>query len=172
MVHDESSFDIRVAPGIKVPHGYGAHFRSFDGKERNFLVEGAGGPSWYTEYNVLAGLSARSFGRFSYYVTRIAAGRVERGLPTALRRCGYRTFSIYPALGAFMSARSFQTSTGVQHFFDQQSISAPAGSSPTSSTIDAAAPHDRARARQRADVRLRLSRRRTTFPGTTAGGPT
>jgi hypothetical protein len=122
MVHDESSFDIRVAPGVKVPAGYGSHFLSFDGKARHFVVEGAGGPSWYTEYNVLAGLSARSFGKFSYYVTRIAAGRVERGLPTALRRCGYHTFSIYPALGAFMSARSFQASTGVQNFFDQSSL--------------------------------------------------
>ena len=122
MVHDESSFDIRVAPAIKVPEGYGAHFRSFDGKERRFLVESVGGPSWYTEYNVLAGLSARSFGKFAYHVTQIAAGRVERGLATALKRCGYRSFSIYPALGAFMSARSFQASTGVQHFFDQQSL--------------------------------------------------
>jgi len=122
MVHDESSFDIRVAPGVKVPAGYGSHFLSLDGKARHFVVEGAGGPSWYTEYNVLAGLSARSFGKFAYYVTRIAAGRVERGLPTALRRCGYHTFSIYPALGAFMSARSFQASTGVQNFFDQKSL--------------------------------------------------
>jgi hypothetical protein len=122
LVHDESSFDIRVAPGIKVPPGYGTHFLSFDGKARHFVVEGAGGPSWYTEYNVLAGLSARSFGKFSYYVTRIAAGRVERGLPTALRRCGYHTFSIYPALGAFMSARSFQASTGMQEFSDQRSL--------------------------------------------------
>jgi sulfatase-like protein len=122
MVHDESSFDIRVAPGVKVPPGYGSHFLSFDGKARHFVVEGAGGPSWYTEYNVLAGLSARSFGKFSYYVTRIAAGRVERGLPTALRRCGYHTFTIYPALGAFMSARSFQTGTGMQDFLDQNSL--------------------------------------------------
>jgi hypothetical protein len=122
LIHDESSFDIRMAPGIKVPPGYGAHFKSFDGKERNFLVEGAGGPSWYTEYNVLAGLSARSFGRFAYFVTRIAAGRVDRGLPSALRRCGYRTYSLYPALGAFMNARSFQTSTGVQRFFDQHDL--------------------------------------------------
>src|SRR5579862_4005072 len=122
LVHDESSFDIRVAPGIKVPPGYGSHFLSFDGKARHFVVEGAGGPSWYTEYNVLAGLSARSFGKFSYYVTRIAAGRVERGLPTALRRCGYHTLSIYPALGAFMSARAFQASTGVQKFYDQNAL--------------------------------------------------
>src|SRR5215472_2363055 len=36
LIHDESSFDIRMAPGIKVPRGYGAHFKSFDGEERNF----------------------------------------------------------------------------------------------------------------------------------------
>jgi hypothetical protein len=138
LIHDESSFDIRNAPGIKVPSGYGAHFKSFDGKERNFLVEGNGGPSWFTEYNVLEGLSARSFGRFAYFVTRIAAGRVERGLPTSLHRCGYRTFSLYPALGAFMSARSFQTTTGVQQFFDQHDLGTKA-IEPDSFFFDAAA---------------------------------
>src|SRR5437870_2507062 len=124
MIHDESSFDIRQAAGIKVPPGYGSHFKSFDGKERKFLAESNGGPSWFTEYNVLAGLSSRSFGRFSYFVTRIASGRVERGLPLALRRCGYNTISLYPAYGAFMSARSFQTTTGIQHFYDARDLGA------------------------------------------------
>src|SRR5690348_4330325 len=109
LIHDESSFDIRAAQGIKVPQGYGSHFLSFDGKERKFLAESNGGPSWFTEYNVLAGLSSRSFGRFAYFVTRIASGRVERGLPLALRRCGYDTLSLYPAFGGFMCARAFQT---------------------------------------------------------------
>jgi hypothetical protein len=124
MVHDESSFDIRSADGIKVPPGYGSHFRSFDGKARTFLAEGNGGPSWFTEYNVLAGLSSRSFGRFAYFVTRIASGRVARGLPLALRRCGYSTISLYPAFGAFMSARSFQTTTGIEHFYDAHDLHA------------------------------------------------
>jgi hypothetical protein len=124
MIHDESSFDIRQAQGIRVPAGYGSHFKSFDGKERTFLAESNGGPSWFTEYNVLAGLSSRSFGRFAYFVTRIASGRVERGLPLALRRCGYSTLSLYPAFGAFMSARSFQTTTGIQHFYDAQDLGA------------------------------------------------
>jgi hypothetical protein len=122
MIHDESSFDIRAAAGVKVPQGYGSHFNSFDGVERKFLVESNGGPSWFTEYNVLAGLSSRSFGRFSYFVTRIASGRVVRGLPLALRRCGYSTISLYPAHGAFMSARNFQTSTGIQHFYDARDL--------------------------------------------------
>jgi hypothetical protein len=124
MIHDESSFDIRQAAAIKVPAGYGSHFKSFDGKERKFLAESNGGPSWFTEYNVLAGLSSRSFGRFSYFVTRIASGRVERGLPLALRRCGYSTISLYPAYGAFMSARSFQTTTGIQRFYDARDLGA------------------------------------------------
>ena len=124
MVHDESSFDIRQAPGIKVPAGYGRHFESFDGKARKFRAESSGGASWFTEYNVLAGLSSRSFGGFSYFVTRIAAGRVERGLPLALRRCGYSTTSLYPAHGAFMSARRFHTTTGIQHFYDARDLGA------------------------------------------------
>jgi hypothetical protein len=124
MIHDESSFDIRSAEGIKVPPGYGSHFQSFDGKARTFLAEGNGGPSWFTEYNVLAGLSSRSFGRFAYFVTRIASGRVARGLPLALRRCGYSTMSLYPAFGAFMSARSFQTTTGIERFYDAHDLHA------------------------------------------------
>jgi hypothetical protein len=118
MLLDESSFDITAAPGIRVPPGYRGHFHSFDGRTRSLLVEATGGPTWYSEYNVLTGLSARSFGRFMFNVTRIAAGRIERGLPQALRRCGYKTFSLYPAYGAFLSARRFQTTTGVEHFTD------------------------------------------------------
>jgi phosphoglycerol transferase MdoB-like AlkP superfamily enzyme len=124
MIHDESSFDIRQAEGIKVPRGYGSYFNSSDGKARKFLAESNGGPSWFTEYNVLAGLSSRSFGRFAYFVTRIASGRVERGLPLALRRCGYNTLSLYPAYGAFMSARSFQATTGIEHFYDARDLGA------------------------------------------------
>src|ERR1700744_634092 len=124
MIHDESSFDIRAADGVKVPRGYGAHFESWDGVERKFLAESNGGPSWFTEYNVLAGLSSRSFGRFAYFVTRIASNRVERGLPLALRRCGYYTGSLYPAYGGFMGARSFQLTTGIQHFHDADDLGA------------------------------------------------
>ncbi len=124
MVFDEGSFDITAIPGVKVPPAYRDHFRSFDNKSRTLLVEGAGGPSWYTEYNVLAGLSVRSYGRFADFVTRIAADRVERGLPRALRQCGYKTFSLYPMWGAFGGARQFQTTAGVEHFLDAKDIGA------------------------------------------------
>ena len=124
MVLDESSFDISTAPGIKVPANYADHFQSYDGKKRLLLTEATGGPTWYTEYNVLTGLSARSFGRLMFYVTRIAAGRVERGLPQALRRCGYKTVSLYPAYGAFLSARRFQRSAGVERLIDAKEMGA------------------------------------------------
>ena len=94
LVHDESSFDIRAIPNLKLPTDYGSHFVSLDGKERRFMVESNGGSSWFAEYNVLAGLSSRSYGRFSYFLTRVASGRVERGLPRALQRCGYHTYTL------------------------------------------------------------------------------
>jgi hypothetical protein len=122
MILDESSFDASAVPGLKVPPDYGRHFLSFDGARRSFVVEGAGGPTWYTEYNVLSGLSARSYGRFAEFVTRVAAGRVERGLPRALHRCGYKTFSLYPWMGAFLGARSFQTAIGIDRFLDAKDL--------------------------------------------------
>jgi hypothetical protein len=122
LMHDESSFDITAAPGIRVPPGYHRHFQSFDGNSRKLVVEGAGGPSWFTEYNVLTGLSARSYGRFATSVTRIAAGRVARGLAHSLRRCGYKTFSLYPFYGAFLSSRAFQTTAGIEHYLDMHDL--------------------------------------------------
>ena len=116
------SFDITAAPGIKVPPGYHQHFKSFDGAARQLVVEGAGGPSWFTEYNVLTGLSARSYGRFATSVTRIAGGRVTRGLPHALSRCGYKTFSLYPFYGAFLGSRNFQTTAGIQRYMDMTEL--------------------------------------------------
>jgi hypothetical protein len=124
VVLDESSFDASAAPGIKLPSGYAHHFQSFDGKKRSLLVEATGGPTWYSEYNLLTGLSARSYGKLMYYVTRIAAERVTRGLPYALARCGYNTFSLYPAFGDFLSAHRFQTGVGIKNFIDQYGMGA------------------------------------------------
>jgi len=118
MLLDESSFDVTSAPGIKVPAGYTDYFKSSDGKQRTMIAESTGGPTWYTEFNVLTGLSARSFGDLKFYVTRIAAGRVTRGLPHALQRCGYKTVSLYPTYGDFLGARAFQKGTGVDRFID------------------------------------------------------
>ncbi len=122
MLLDESSFDVTSAPDIKVPAGYKDFFKSSDGKQRTMIAESTGGPTWYTEYNVLTGLSARSFGDLKFYVTRIAAGRVTRGLPQALQRCGYKTVSLYPTYGDFLGARTFQKGTGVEQFIDMAAM--------------------------------------------------
>jgi hypothetical protein len=122
MVFDESSFDVTMLPNVVVPENYKGRFRSSDGKLRSLIVEGAGGPSWFTEYNVLTGLSVRSYGRFAESVTRLAAGRVKRGLPEALRKCGYTTYSLYSWFGAFLGARGFQTTTGIEHFLDARQL--------------------------------------------------
>jgi hypothetical protein len=118
MLLDESSFDVTAAPDIKVPAGYTDYFKSSDGKQRTMIAESTGGPTWYTEFNVLTGLSARSFGDLKFYITRITAGRVTRGLPHALQRCGYKTVSLYPTYGDFLSARAFQKGTGIDQFID------------------------------------------------------
>jgi hypothetical protein len=125
LLHDESSFDITVAPGIKVPSGYQHHFQSLDGKARKLVVEGVGGPSWFTEYNVLTGLSVRSYGRFATSVTRLAAGHLNRSLPLSLSRCGYKNFSLYPFHGAFLGSRAFQTSVGIANYLDMVELGTP-----------------------------------------------
>ena len=118
MLLDESSFDISAAPGVKVPPGYSDFFKSIDGKQRTMIAEATGGPTWYTEFNVLTGMSVRSFGDLKFYVTRITADRIGRGLPQALQRCGYKTVSLYPTYGDFLSARAFQKGVGIDRFID------------------------------------------------------
>jgi hypothetical protein len=135
---DESSFDITAAPNVKVPDGYRDYFKSVDGRQRTFVAEATGGPTWYTEYNVLAGLSAQSFGNLKFYVTRIASGRVKRGLPLSLRRCGYKTYSLYPASGDFLDARGFQKTTGIDHFIDMADMGVDEDMQPDSFYFDQA----------------------------------
>ncbi|TMJ29851.1 MAG: LTA synthase family protein [Alphaproteobacteria bacterium] len=127
MVLDESSFDATRMPGVIVPERYRDRFRSSDGKLRSLVVEGAGGPTWFTEYNVLTGLSVRSYGRFAQSVTRLATGHVKRSFPEALRRCGYGTYSLYSWFGAFLGARAFQTAAGIEHFLDAPRLRAGPG---------------------------------------------
>jgi phosphoglycerol transferase MdoB-like AlkP superfamily enzyme len=138
MLLDESSFDVTSAPDIKVPAGYAEFFKSADGKRRTMIAESTGGPTWYTEFNVLTGLSARSFGDLKFYVTRIAAGRVTRGLPQALQNCGYKTISLYPTYGDFLGARTFQKAVGVERFIDMAEMGVSEDMQPDSFYFDQA----------------------------------
>ena len=94
LLHDELSFDITAAPGIKVPAGYQHYFKSLDGKARKLIVEGVGGPSWFTEYNALTGL--RPFLRtFRDVGHRIAAEHLSCSLPLLLQSLWLSTTSAF-----------------------------------------------------------------------------
>ena len=172
LILDELSFDITAAPGIKVPRGLWPSFPLV--RRQDAIALSSKAPAvrpGFPNTACLTGLSARSFGRFAYFVTRIAAGRVERGLPHALQRCGYRTFTLYPARGAFMSARSFQKTTGVENFLDGKDIGAR-GIEPDLFFYDQAREGDRARARDTARCSSSAISPPIIFPGTTVTGPT
>jgi phosphoglycerol transferase MdoB-like AlkP superfamily enzyme len=166
MMLDESSFDVTAAPGIKVPSGYTDYFKSADGKQRTFVAEATGGPTWYTEFNVVTGLSARSFGDLKFYVTRIAAGRVTRGLPGALQRCGYQTVSLYPTYGDFLSARTFQKALGVEEFIDMADMGVNEDMQPDSFYFDQALKAFSRHAPSRAPVFMFLYLTANHFPWT------
>ncbi|TKW79054.1 MAG: LTA synthase family protein [Bradyrhizobium icense] len=166
MMLDESSFDVTAAPGIKVPAGYTDYFKSADGKQRSFVAEATGGPTWYTEFNVVTGLSARSFGDLKFYVTRIAAGRVTRGLPGALQRCGYKTVSLYPTYGDFLSARTFQKALGVEEFIDMADMGVNEDMQPDSFYFDQALKAFSRHAPSRAPVFMFLYLTANHFPWT------
>ena len=171
MVFDESSFDARALPGVKCRPATARISAPIDGKQRALMVEGAGGPSWYTEYNVLTGLSARSYGRFADFVTRIAAGRVERGLPHALRRCGYKTFTFYPMYGAFLGARHFQQTRRHPELPRFRGAAARTSSIRTHS-ISTRRPTRSRRSAATARCSCWSTRRRTISRGTSASVPT
>ena len=97
---------------------------------------------------MLTGLSARSYGRFATSVTRIASGRVLRGLPHSLVRCGYKTFSLYPFYGAFLGSRGFQTSAGIERYLDMKDLGTR-GLEPDGSLFRPGDADHRARGRQR-----------------------
>jgi hypothetical protein len=43
-------------------------------------------------------------------------------LPLSLRRCGYKTWSLYPFYGAFLGSRAFQTTAGIEHYLDMADL--------------------------------------------------
>jgi len=61
---------------------------------------------------------------------------VTRGLPGALQRCGYKTVSLYPTYGDFLSARSFQKAAGVEEFIDMAAMGVSEDMQPDSFYFD------------------------------------
>ena len=74
----------RSFPGLRYDKSVDPFFQSHDGKLHKLRVETFGGASWLTEFSVLTGLSAHSFGGMRTFVQVIAAGKVRDTLPQAL----------------------------------------------------------------------------------------
>jgi len=108
------------------------HSNSFDGRSAPSSRE-HGGPAGYTEYNVLLGLSSRSFGRFAYFVTRIARAGFERRTAARCAAAAYSTLSLLPPLRLIERAH-FRPTTGIQHFYDAHRSRRQGPSSPTASS--------------------------------------
>ena len=109
-----------MMPDIKVPPNY----RELPLARRQatlFRGRGRRRPSWYTEYNVLTGLSVRSYGRFAESVTRLAAGRVKRGLPMPCGVAVTRPTASIPGSGPFGAPR-LPDQTGIEHFLDAKAL--------------------------------------------------
>jgi Sulfatase len=94
-------------------------FRSIDGKTRQLRVETYGGMSWVTEFSMLTGIPASSYGPFRPHVFRWATGRFKHSLPYCLKQCGYRTAAVYPAEQDFVNMGNFYRSIGFEEIVDR-----------------------------------------------------
>ena len=112
----------------------------------------------------LTGLSARSFGDLKFYVTRIAAGRVTRGLPLRCSAAATRpSRSIRPMATSSARAPS-RRRVGVEQFIDMADMGVNEDMQPDSFYFDQALEGVCARAAvARAGLHVRVSHRQS-FP--------
>ena len=155
----------RAVPGVKVPPGYRRHFQSFDGKQRTLLVEGAGGPTWYTEYNVLTGLVGalvRPLRLFRHPHRR----RPRRARPAAgaARAAATRPSRSIRRYGAFLQRAAASRRPPASSASSMPATWARTASSPTASITTRRRALIAARARRAAAVHVRLYSPPTTFP--------
>jgi phosphoglycerol transferase MdoB-like AlkP superfamily enzyme len=107
LIHEESVVPPEYFPALQYDHHVDPLFASHDGKLHRMRVETYGGASWLTEFAVLTGLSARSFGGMQQFVQPLMAGKLRDTLPETLLRCGYRNVVFYPLMRNFVSNAKF-----------------------------------------------------------------
>ena len=118
LIHQEFVVPPALFPALRYDRSLDAFFRSFDGSLNKLRVETFGGASWLTEFSVLTGLSAQSFGGMRQAVQHMMAGGIRDALPQVLARCGYRTVMFYPMLHRFLGSGRFFEATGIGEIFD------------------------------------------------------
>jgi Sulfatase len=118
LIHQESVVPPSYFPSLTYDRRVDALFRSHDNQVHKLRVETYGGASWLTEFSVLTGLSASSFGHLRQFAQTIMAGKVRETLPQALARCGYRNVAFHPMLRIYLSIGNFLKAVGVHQVFD------------------------------------------------------
>jgi len=121
MIHDERASTSVQDEGIKVPAGYGKHFKIVDGQGSALPSRDNGGTPAVHRIKRAGWLSSRSSALLPNFVTRIASRPGRARTPLARRRCGGYSNGAFIDLSplGFMSAPpSSQTTTRHQHFYD------------------------------------------------------
>jgi hypothetical protein len=113
MIQHESVFDPRIF-GLPIDADIARFFSPSTGLSGQLNVEIYGGGSWQTEFSMLTGLSARSFGADSYFIFKKGAGRFQHSLPLSLLQLGYRTMLVAGCRRNFMNYDAFYESVGVK----------------------------------------------------------
>jgi len=109
-----------VSPRQRWPTGYEDHFKSFDGKSRDSSSKAVADQAG-TRINVHTGLS-RAVSSLSYFVTRIADGRVGRGLHGPAPGVAIKLLTVFPTLAPFMSASKLSAYGRRAEFIDSHAM--------------------------------------------------
>jgi hypothetical protein len=118
LIHQESVAPPELFSTLRYDRSLDDFFRSADGRFRQLRVETYGGASWLSEFSVMTGLSARSFGGLKQVVQPAMAGKIQDTLPQVLAGCGYRTTLFYPMLPSYLDSGRFFSSVGIGETFD------------------------------------------------------
>jgi phosphoglycerol transferase MdoB-like AlkP superfamily enzyme len=118
LIHAESAMPPGIFPGLDYDHGIDRLFVSQDRTIHRLRVETYGGASWLTEFSVLTGISASSFGGMQQLVQPLMTDKLRDTLPQTLDRCGYRNIIFYPLMRNFVSNAKFYASVGIKELFD------------------------------------------------------
>ncbi|MBB5751062.1 sulfatase-like hydrolase/transferase [Prosthecomicrobium pneumaticum] len=112
VLHQESVFDPRLY-GLPVTPDVAAFLEPEGGLYGPLNVDVFGGGSWQTEFSILTGFPASSFGADTWAIFRKGAGRFRHTLPLALKALGYETALASSFEKGFMNYDGFYAAAGV-----------------------------------------------------------
>ena len=98
-----------------------------DGETGPLHVNTFAGATWRTEFSFTTQMAPQEFGNDGLYVFYQLEGRIKQSIFTRLKALGYRTMVFYPVPGAFINARNFYTSIGVDEFYDPPALGISTG---------------------------------------------